>query len=212
MNSNLKKGNLYVTDLGSSNKPDPNLYNLHEPLEQAFQIGPTGPENAVFQNGSSETENPELQAWSTPLLEQAHHKGQSRDMGPVLNVTAERSAPVQVGPIIGLRDGFSEPKKIGKALLLIRGYFISRDFERKDTAPMLKWGVINSGESRPSSPVDQGQEVSLDGMCIGGPGLSPLIDDEFLMNVINMGLQEAFLQSLRNSWDGFPLADQADRR
>ena len=65
------------------------------------------------------------------------------------------------------------PKALGKTSLLKREFF-------------------KSGVSGPSLPVKQEKVNSLDGMSPVGVGLNLLIDKEFLMNVVGIGLQEAF--------------------
>ena len=54
----------------------------------------------------------------------------------------------------------------------------------KGLAPLFNRGSINSEDSGSYSPIKQWQEISLDGMSVKGPGLGPLIDDEFLVNVM----------------------------
>ena len=63
---------------------------------------------------------------------------------------------------------------------------------------MLKPDLITSGEFVSSLLVSLGPEASLDGMNDGGPGLGPMIDEEFLLNVVGMGLEEVFLTKFQN--------------
>ena len=87
-------------------------------------------------------------------------------------------------------DRLSKPKKKGKVPLLKRKFPKNGDFEGKYFAPILNRGPINSGESGPSSPVKLGQKVSLYGMSLGGSDLRPLIDEEFLINVLGINFKE----------------------
>ena len=51
------------------------------------------------------------------------------------------------------------------------------------------------------------EEVSLNGMSLGGPSPSPLIDEELLMNVMGMSLKEIF----RSEFDNFMRQFSYDR-
>jgi len=63
-----------------------------------------------------------------------------------------RSAPVQVGHVLGLRDWLSKPKKKGKAPLLKQRFLKNKDFEGRGL-DLLKRGFISSGEYGASSLV-----------------------------------------------------------
>ena len=62
---------------------------------------------------------------------------------------------------------------------------------REEGQCFKRW-IFNCGDSGPSSSVKQGQEVSLAGMKLGRSALGPLIDEEFLMNVVGMSPKEVF--------------------
>ena len=46
----------------------------------------------------------------------------------------------------------------------------------------------------------------MDGMSHGGPDFGSLIDEEFLMNVVEMGLKEVFPSEFESFLGKFPLA------
>jgi len=96
---------------------------------------------------------------------------------------------------------------LNETTLFKQEFFKSWVLAGKGTSPVLKRGLITSGESGSSSPVYQGPEASLDGMSDCRLGLSPGID-EFLMNMVRF----SFLRNLRTSWASSHLAGQPDRR
>ena len=71
---------------------------------------------------------------------------------------------------------------------------------------MLQRAFINNRESGPSSPVKQVKEVFMDGMSLGGPSLGPLIDEEFSLNVVGMGLKEVFPSEFEMFMGQFPFS------
>ena len=115
------------------------------------------------------------------------------------------SEPAQLKHVFGLRDSLSKPKKKGRALLLKRG-FLKMGMSTVMAwpySPVLKSGSINSGDSEPSPPVKQGQEIFLDGISFRGTGIGPLVD-EFLMNVVGLGLKEVFQTEFEKLIGQFP--------
>ena len=75
----------------------------------------------------------------------------------------------------------------------------------KSLAPMLKRVFIFGGGSGPPSPNEQGQEDSLDGKRFGGPDVSPVINEEFLMNAIGEGFGNSCLIEFAEFLGRFPL-------
>ena len=102
-------------------------------------------------------------------------------------------------------------EKIDETTLLKHEFFKSWGLAGKGTSPVLKRGLITSGESGSSSPVYQGPEASLDGMSDCRLGLSPGID-EFLMNMVRFNLKEVFSAEFKNVMGQFSSGGSARQK